>query len=164
MELGRPGEAERFVGKALGLVKLGSSQAFAGRWKETIYQVPCVCTPQAYIWIRPESNETSSANGPNPWCWCRSRDQKNKSFGHTRVVVCPLYAHNPGSLCLFENRDATHSSVYYTASGANESVIKFQVGCEFHTLIQGPLRCTALSCPNRTHALHIRPLFFPFVL
>lgn len=39
MEMGRAGEAERFAGKALGLVKLGSSQAFAARWEETIYQV-----------------------------------------------------------------------------------------------------------------------------
>lgn len=42
MEMGRPGEAERFAGKALGLVKLGSSQAFAARWEETIYQVRSV--------------------------------------------------------------------------------------------------------------------------
>lgn len=39
MEMGRPAEAERFVGKALGLVKLGSSKAFADRWEETIFQV-----------------------------------------------------------------------------------------------------------------------------
>lgn len=39
MEMGLAGEAERFVGKALGLVKLGSSRAFAARWEETVYQV-----------------------------------------------------------------------------------------------------------------------------
>ena len=39
MEMGRASEAERFVGKALALVKLGSSRAFATRWEETIYQV-----------------------------------------------------------------------------------------------------------------------------
>eukprot|EP00903_Cladosiphon_okamuranus_P017696 g16295.t1 len=39
MEMGLAGEAERFVGKALGLVKLGSSRAFATRWEETMYQV-----------------------------------------------------------------------------------------------------------------------------
>ena len=41
MEMGRPVEAERFVAKALGLVKLGSSKAFADRWEATIYQVKC---------------------------------------------------------------------------------------------------------------------------
>lgn len=45
MELGRPGEAERFVGKALGLVKLGSSRAFAARWEETVYQVRTTRSP-----------------------------------------------------------------------------------------------------------------------
>lgn len=39
MEMGRAGEAERFVGKALGLVKLGSTRAFAVRWEKTMYQV-----------------------------------------------------------------------------------------------------------------------------
>lgn len=40
MEMGRPSEAEKLVGKALGLVKLGSTMAFASRWEETIFQVP----------------------------------------------------------------------------------------------------------------------------
>ncbi|CAM9125922.1 unnamed protein product [Ectocarpus sp. 8 AP-2014] len=39
LEMSRPGEAERFVGKALGLLKLGSSPAFVRRWEEAIHKV-----------------------------------------------------------------------------------------------------------------------------
>lgn len=39
LEMGRPSEAERFVGKALGLTKIGASEAFNSRWGETIHQV-----------------------------------------------------------------------------------------------------------------------------
>ncbi|CAN0136313.1 unnamed protein product [Ectocarpus sp. 6 AP-2014] len=39
LEMSRPGEAERFVGNALGLLKLGSSPAFVRRWEEAIHKV-----------------------------------------------------------------------------------------------------------------------------
>lgn len=37
--MGRPSESERFVEKALGLIKIGASEAFNSRWGETIHQV-----------------------------------------------------------------------------------------------------------------------------
>ena len=45
----RPSEAERFVGKALGLVKLGSSKAFADRWGGVMYQVPRVLPAPPFL-------------------------------------------------------------------------------------------------------------------
>lgn len=39
LEMDRASEAERFVGRALGLLKLGSSTAFADRWGGVMYQV-----------------------------------------------------------------------------------------------------------------------------
>lgn len=39
LEMGRAVMAEKFVGKALGLLKLGASEAFIGRWAEPMHKV-----------------------------------------------------------------------------------------------------------------------------
>ena len=39
MEMERPTAAERFVGRALGLLKLGASKSFEGRWADTMHKV-----------------------------------------------------------------------------------------------------------------------------
>lgn len=44
LEMERPSTAERFVGRALGLLKLGASQAFTRRWGDIMHKV---------MWCRP---------------------------------------------------------------------------------------------------------------
>lgn len=39
LEMSRATEAERFVGKALGLVRIGASKAFSARWAEAMHRV-----------------------------------------------------------------------------------------------------------------------------